>query len=51
VREFLQQDVIFDPGAVDILLAAFDAAWQSIKTSGARLSDKQTELVRATIAN
>jgi hypothetical protein len=50
VREFLQEDVIFDPGAVDILLAAFDAAWQSIKTSGARLSDKQTELVRATLA-
>jgi hypothetical protein len=45
---FLQDDVIFDPGAVDILLAAFDAAWQSIKTSGARLSDKQ--LVRATLA-
>jgi hypothetical protein len=50
VREFLQDDVIFDPGAVDNLLAAFDAAWQSIKTSGARLSDKQTELVRATLA-
>jgi hypothetical protein len=50
VREFLEDDVIFDPGAADILLAAFDAAWQSIKTSGARLSDKQTELVRATLA-
>jgi len=50
VRDFLQDDVIFDPDAVGILLAAFDAAWQSIKTSGARLSDKQTELVRATLA-
>jgi len=50
VRDFLQDDVVFDPDAVGILLAAFDAAWQSIKTSGARLSDKQTELVRATLA-
>jgi hypothetical protein len=50
VRDFLQDDVIFDPDAVGILLAAFDAAWQSIKASGARLSDKQTELVRATLA-
>jgi hypothetical protein len=50
VRDFLKDDVIFDPGAVGILLAAFDAAWQSIKTSGARLSDKQAELVRATLA-
>ena len=44
------EPAVFDPDAVDILLAAFDAAWQSIKTSGARLSDKQTELVRATLA-
>ena len=50
MRDFLQDDVVFDPDAVGILLAAFDAAWQSIKTSGARLSDKQTELVRATLA-
>jgi hypothetical protein len=33
VRDFLQDDVVFDPDAVGILLAAFDAAWQSIKTS------------------
>ena len=46
MRDFLQDDVIFDPDAVGILLAAFDAACQSIKNSGARLSDKQTELVR-----
>jgi hypothetical protein len=50
VRDFLQDDLVFDPDAVGILLAAFDAAWQSIKTSRARLSDKQTELVRATLA-
>ena len=50
MRDFLQDDVVFDPDAVGVLLAAFDAAWQSIKTSGARLSDKQTELVRATLA-
>ena len=50
MRDFLQDDVIFDPDAVGILLAAFDAAWQSIKNSRARLSDKQTELVRATLA-
>jgi len=52
VRNFLQdvEPGVFDPDAVSILLAAFDAAWQSIKTSGARLSDKQTELVRATLA-
>ncbi len=50
MRDFLQDDVVFDPDAVGILLAAFDAACQSIKTSGARLSDKQTELVRATLA-
>ena len=35
---------------MSILFAAFDAAWQSIETSGARLSDKQTELVRTTLA-
>ena len=52
MRNFLQdvEPGVFDPDAVSILFAAFDAAWQSIKTSGARLSDKQTELVRATLA-
>jgi hypothetical protein len=50
MRDFLQDDVIFDPDAVGILLAAFDGALQSIKNSGARLSDKQAELVRATLA-
>ncbi len=51
MRNFLQdvEPGVFDPDAVSILFAAFDAAWQSIKTSGARLSDKQTELVRATL--
>jgi len=51
VRDFFKDDVVFDPDAVGILLAAFDAAWQSIKASGARLSDKQTELVRAKLAH
>jgi hypothetical protein len=53
VRNFLRDHVeagVFDPDAVEILLAAFDGAWQSIKASGAKLSDKQTELVRATLA-
>jgi hypothetical protein len=47
VRNFLGDDV-FDPGTVSILMAVF--AWQSIKTSGAQLSEKQSELVRATPA-
>jgi hypothetical protein len=53
VRKFFQDHVepgVFDPDAVDILVAAFDAAWQSIQTSGIRLSDKQVELMRATLA-
>jgi hypothetical protein len=31
-------------------MAAFDGAWQSIKASGGRLSEEQSELVRATLA-
>jgi hypothetical protein len=50
VRDFLDDDHVFDPGTVSILLAAFDGAWQSIKASGARLSEEQSELVRATLA-
>jgi hypothetical protein len=50
VRDFFKDDVVFDPDAVGILFAAFDGALQSIKNSGARLSDKQAELVRATLA-
>jgi hypothetical protein len=49
VRNFLGDDV-FDPGTVSILMAAFDSAWQSIKASGARLSEKQSELVREILA-
>jgi hypothetical protein len=41
---------VFDPDAVRTLVAAFDGAWQSIKASGAKLSDKQTELVRENLA-
>jgi hypothetical protein len=36
--------------SVGILIAAFDAAWHSIKGSGAHLSDKQIELTRAILA-
>jgi hypothetical protein len=49
VHNFLGDDV-FDPGTVSILMAAFDSAWQSIKASGAQLSEKQSELVRETLA-
>ena len=49
MRNFLGDDV-FDPGTVSILMAAFDSAWQSIRASGARLSEEQSELVRATLA-
>ena len=48
MRNFLDDHVepgVFDPDAVEILVAAFDAAWQSIKASGAHLSDKQIELM------
>ena len=41
---------VFDPHAVQALVAAFDGAWQSIKASGAKLSDEQTELVRENLA-
>jgi hypothetical protein len=49
VRNFLGDDV-FDPDTVSVLMAAFDGAWQSIKSSGAQFSEKQSELVRATLA-
>jgi hypothetical protein len=32
------------------LIAAFDGAWQRITASGAKLSDKQSELTRALLA-
>ena len=50
MRDFLADDHVFDPGAVSILMAAFDSAWQSIKASGGRLSEEQSDLVRATLA-
>ena len=50
MRDFLADDHVFDPGAVSVLMAAFDGAWQSIKASGGRLSEEQSELVRATLA-
>jgi hypothetical protein len=53
VRNFLRDHVeagVFDPDDVRILAAAFDSAWQSIEASGANLSDKQIELMRANLA-
>ena len=53
MRNFLHDHVdpgVFDPDAVRILIAAFDSAWQSIKTSEAKLSNEQIELMRATLA-
>jgi hypothetical protein len=54
VRNFLRDHVeagVFDPDAVDILVAAFDGAWQSIQASGAHvMSDEQVELTRTTLA-
>ena len=53
MRNFLRDQLepgVFDPDAVSTLFAAFDAAWQSIKASGPHLSDKQIELMRATLA-
>jgi hypothetical protein len=53
VLTFLHDHVepgVLDPDAADILVAAFDAAWQSIKASGVNLSDKQIELMRTTLA-
>jgi hypothetical protein len=53
VLKFLHDHVeggVFDSHAIGIMVAAFDGAWQSIKASGAKLSAKQTELVRANLA-
>ncbi len=53
MRNFLHDHVdpgVFAPDAVRTLIAAFDGAWQSITASGARLSDKQSELTRALLA-
>jgi hypothetical protein len=53
VLNFLHDHIeagVFDPDAVNLLVAAFDDAWQSIKDSGPSLSDKQIELTRVTLA-
>jgi hypothetical protein len=50
LHDYLEADVVFDPDAVGILIAAFDGALQSIKASRVRLSDEQIELVRGTLA-
>ena len=41
---------VFDPPAVGIMLAAFDGAWQCLRSSGARFSDDQAEAVRENLA-
>jgi hypothetical protein len=51
VLKFLHDHVeggVFDSHAIGIMVAAFDGA--SIEASGAKLSAKQTELVRANLA-
>jgi hypothetical protein len=53
VFTFLDKDAeagVFEPDAVRILVAAFDAAWQSVQASGIHLTDKGIELTRATLA-
>ena len=53
VRKFLHDHIdpgVFAPDAVRTLIAAFDGAWQSITTSGARLSAQQRELTRELLA-
>ena len=53
VRKFLHDHIdpgVFAPDAVGTLIAAFDGAWQSITTSGARLSAQQRELTRELLA-
>ena len=53
VRKFLHDHIdpgVFAPDAVRTLIAAFDGAWQSITTSGARLSGQQRELTRELLA-
>jgi len=42
---------VFDPETISILVAAFDDAWQSVKTSGINLSsENQIELMRTVLA-
>ena len=53
MRKFLHDHIdpgVFAPDAVRTLIAAFDGAWQSITTSGARLSGQQRELTRELLA-
>jgi hypothetical protein len=51
VLKFLRDEPgVFDPSATSILMAAFDGAWQSIQRCAPKLSDKQKELVRETLA-
>jgi hypothetical protein len=51
VLKFLRDEPgVFDPDATSILIGAFDGAWQSIQKSAPKLSDKQKELVRTTLA-
>jgi hypothetical protein len=49
VKKHIDRDV-FQPEDVRILVAAFDAAWQYVQSSGDQLSDYQTEEARNLIA-
>jgi hypothetical protein len=40
----------FDPDEVQILLAAFDKAWEAVQASGVTYSEAKAELVRAVLA-
>jgi hypothetical protein len=37
----LGEDGVFDPQAVTVLVAAFDAAWASVRSSGAPFSEER----------
>jgi len=40
----------FDPDEVQILLAAFDKAWEAVQASGVRYPEAKAEQVRAILA-
>jgi hypothetical protein len=49
IKKHLQGGV-FQPEEVRILVAAFDAAWASVQSSGAQLSDDQIKEARNLVA-
>jgi hypothetical protein len=47
----LAADRVFDPETIQILVAAFDEAWQAVQTSGAYFaSERQVEKTRLSLA-